>query len=118
MCADTDLAWAAGFFEAEGTVTAKRKNGNVYLRLAVSQNGGDEARQMLERFVRAVEWGAVLGPYDYSYSSLGKKPRWVVQVQSHEGVVKVMEQLRPFLTRESPKLAKYEALLQEKEGAP
>jgi len=114
---DTELAWAAGLFEGEGTITAKRQRGRVYLRLAVTQNGGDEAREILRRFVRAVEWGAVLGPYDYSHKSLGKKPRWVVAIQSDEGVRGVMKQLRPFLSPYSPKLAKYEALIQEKKEA-
>lgn len=109
----TELAWAAGAFEGEGTVSSARTRGKLRIRAAISQNGGEEARAFLERFVRAVGVGKVLGPYDYSSSSLGSKPRYVVQFQNPRAVAQVMHALDPYLTPGSPKRAKYHDLLAE-----
>ena len=114
---DTELAWAAGVFESEGTVSAARPRNRLRIRAAVTQNGGEEAKAFLERFVRAVGQGKVLGPYDYSNryasSSLGKKPRYVVQYQTEEKVRELLCALRPYLTPNSPKWCRYLELLAE-----
>lgn len=83
------------------------------IRAAVSQNGGPEAKAFLDRFVAAVGQGQVNGPYDYSYSSLGSKPRYVVQYQTEAKVAALIEALAPYLTPGSPKLARYHELLDE-----
>lgn len=115
---DTELAWAAGVFESEGTVSSARTHGKLRIRAAVTQNGGLEAAKFLERFTTAVGMGKVLGPYDYSSSSLGSKPRWVVQYQSREDVEALMFKLEPYLSPDSPKLEKFKALseAQREEG--
>lgn len=47
------LAWAAGFFDGEGTTFAKsekRRPGYFQLQVAVPQSGGDQPPEVLERF--------------------------------------------------------------------
>lgn len=72
---------------------------------------------MLQRFVRAVGVGKVLGPYDYSKryraSQLGSKPRYVVQYQNAADVEQVMSALDPYLSVVSPKRERYHELLAE-----
>jgi len=114
---ELELAWAAGIFEGEGTVSAARPRTGLRIRAAVTQNGGEEAKALLERFVRAVGQGSVLGPYDYSRrysaSNLGTKPRYVVQYQTETKVRALMAELHPYLTPNSPKWNKYCDLLAE-----
>jgi len=46
----TDHAWAAGFFDAEGSVLVRRQRTRPRRELAVSQAGGQGTPQVLERF--------------------------------------------------------------------
>lgn len=94
---DIELAWAAGFFDGEGSVSRNR-NQPV---LVVGQTGTTEH---LERFIRAVGVGRVLGPYKGTGFSSRPAYRW--QVYGEKARV-VMTQLRPYLC--SPKVAKYDA---------
>lgn len=75
----TDLAWAAGFFDGEGTVGIShqsRPNPLPVLHLSVSQND----TEVLERFKTIVGTGTIYGPYDripnpiYAY----KTQSWVM----------------------------------------
>lgn len=106
---ELELAWAAGLFEGEGTVT---KNPRGYLRLAVSQNGGAEARELLVRFAHAVGLGRVTGPYDYAgryEGGLTKKPRYTWQVvgcPAHEAFLR----LSVHLTHDGAKWSKFREL--------
>lgn len=113
MSKETELAWAAGIFEGEGTISSNSPNGKaIHIKLAITQNGGAEARALLQRFASAVGMGNVRGPYDYrGQNSLGKKPRNTLAYQSRASVEHVMSLLRPYLTEDCPKLKKYEDLL-------
>lgn len=116
VTSETELAWAAGFFEGEGTVSAARPKRRLRIRAAISQNGGAEARTLLERFTAAVGVGNVLGPYDYAGrypNTPTKKPRYVVQYQNDAAVAQVMGLLDPYLSASSPKRARYHELLAE-----
>jgi hypothetical protein len=57
MGRDERIAWAAGFYEGEGSVTL------IGGRLAVQIKNND--REPLERFRTAVEAGKIYGPYSY-----------------------------------------------------
>lgn len=115
MMTATELAWAAGFFEGEGTVTLRPLRGVTHtpgdLRVAVTQNGGDEARALLERFAEAVGFtGNINGPYDYAgryEDSPTKKPRFTLQAYGSRAVC-VMDKLIPFMS--GPKAARYAEL--------
>ncbi len=83
--AETEIAWAAGFFDGEGTtfpLHAKYKS-KTYptIRMAVAQ-AGDHALPLLERFQAAVGGiGKIYGPLQ-SPSCQGQwKPKWLWTVQ-------------------------------------
>jgi hypothetical protein len=57
----TELAWAAGFFDAEGTTSLSQGR---YLRAAVPQKGPTGVPEVLVRFQRAVGVGQIYGPKD------------------------------------------------------
>ncbi|MGH9427147.1 MAG: hypothetical protein ACRD2L_12695, partial [Terriglobia bacterium] len=78
---DHELAWAAGFWDGEGSCGCYQKNdgrtrkaSNFYLRAAISQKD----REVLDRFRAAVELGKVYGPYSkgttpWSWQVAGKQ---------------------------------------------
>jgi hypothetical protein len=97
------MAWAAGIFDGEGTVTWTNSKYSKTLRLSVSQASTDEIPQRLKQ---AVGLGNVNGPYGPYRGS--KKPhfQWNVNgADAHEAMCR----LWPFLS--SVKRAKYEALV-------
>ena len=59
------VAWAAGFFEAEGCLTDHLPKGRKTRRptLDVSQRGEGTAPEVLLRFQEIVEAGQIFGPY-------------------------------------------------------
>jgi hypothetical protein len=62
------LAWAAGFFDGEGSIYIDRdtrRNGRLYKAPTVSVNqAGEHSRDLLERFKSSVGGlGSVTGPY-------------------------------------------------------
>ena len=60
MTSQTELAWAAGFFDGEGHISL-RNSGKGFKRIAVQAAQID--RQVLDRFQKAVGVGHVYGPY-------------------------------------------------------
>jgi hypothetical protein len=61
---ETELAWAAGFFDGEGCARlskSKTKKGKIYFSLQLSVAQKDE--RPLHRFGSAVRCGDVFGPY-------------------------------------------------------
>lgn len=61
---DIELAWAAGFFDGEGTVSQTTAKGTHkrYLIVRLAQTD----RRPLERFAAAVGHGRVNGPYTHT----------------------------------------------------
>ena len=55
----TELAWAAGFFDAEGTTSTSHRR---YLRASVPQKGPTGVPEVLTRFRQAVGVGQIYGP--------------------------------------------------------
>ena len=102
--AQLELAWAAGFFEGEGSVTGTLHRGKFRLQLTISQR----EPSTLCRFLHAVKLGNVTGPYHYAKH--GFKPcseRWSYQVygkKAHE----VMQRLMPYVS--GPKKERYHQL--------
>jgi hypothetical protein len=90
-----ELAWAAGFFDGEGSVYM-RDSGNknkayLYATVAISQND----TEVLERFRAAVGLGSITGPVSYKDKTL---PMYQLRIGSYPEVVKVKELLWPFLS--------------------
>ena len=99
---ETELAWAAGFFEGEGCVSIVRTTfGRITLVLT---QAGDP--WTLGRFRNAVGGrGRVRGPY----LSPGHLPAWRWRITARADVIAVMECLRPYLGPKSDKLKKFDA---------
>jgi len=84
--ASYDIAWAAGLFEGEGTVT--RTKGIP--RLALKMTDFEPVR----RFASIVEVGKIYGPYGYDYKDkIVRKPflYWVAMADEAVEVALVLE---------------------------
>lgn len=86
-----ELAWAAGFFDGEGTTTASGSN-PFSVNLQVPQCH----EEALRRFKKAVGGlGKIYGPF--APSGLGKKPEWRYRLWGFEQVQAVIAMLWSFL---------------------
>ena len=74
-----ELAWAAGFYDGEGSSFAKRHGKGEGKTAGITIGQTDP--EVLERFCRAVRMGKVIGPYG-PYGS-GGKPMYYVRIGSH-----------------------------------
>jgi hypothetical protein len=83
---DIELAWAAGFFDGEGT-TCCVIDKNRHISLSVSQ----KERDPLERFQSAVGLGSIYGP------STSQKAPWRFSTGKLEDVKIIMRSLWPYL---------------------
>ncbi len=62
---ELELAWAAGFFDGEGSTNISKTKTGWYLRISIVQND----REVLDRFHKAIGGlGKVTGPNQYSYN--------------------------------------------------
>ena len=87
---DNELAWAAGFFDGEGSFNVSGNHKSLRLNASITQTDP----RALRRFRRAVDGiGSVIGPYERA----GRKPQWMWQVQSFEDVRRVAVILWKFL---------------------
>ena len=59
MSKKTELAWAAGFFDGEGCFSIKGRRRKLRLSMSITQVD----RRPLDRFVAAIGYGLVAGPY-------------------------------------------------------
>lgn len=94
---DTDLAWAAGFWEADGSTSISQRS----FRLTASQSGYECPPQLI-RFAAIMDQN-VLGPY--KPYALSKKPTWQVCVTGGKAKWAV-KLLTPYITEGSEKLEK------------
>jgi hypothetical protein len=83
-----ELAWAAGFFEGEGSIT--QSNGRPLLQV----RNNDPAP--LHRFRRAVQAGKVYGPYT-TRTRMSRKPFWQWAATGCDGL-DVLRMLSPWLS--------------------
>lgn len=67
MSVETELAWAAGFYDGEGSTHMNNTKGTKRIRVRISQSGD---KRVLDRFVNAVSIGYVRGPYNYDTKRL------------------------------------------------
>src|SRR5690349_5311058 len=86
---ETELAWAAGFFDGEGSSKLDRRKDRAYISIQI----GHVEPGPLHRFRAAVGAGNVTGPYDhnskknprwkphYSYQAYGENARFVIETQ-------------------------------------
>lgn len=90
---ETELAWAAGFFDGEGCSCVQKRAGGkrAGISLQISQNNTEN----LERFLAAVGQGGIRGPHISKTSN--SKPSWRWGCYSKSGTHAVMKQLWPYL---------------------
>jgi hypothetical protein len=88
--AEIDRAWAAGFYEGEGSISAC---GGGRLILSIGQT----EREPLDRFERAMPSGAISGPKRQT-SPLSRKPFFQFQANG-EGAMNCIRILWPNLSR-------------------
>jgi hypothetical protein len=109
----TDIAWAAGLFEGEGSIHANSIKKRRYLMLNLSSTDEDVVR----KFAAVIGCGKVYGPY-YEKSKPGKKPRFSWHTKSKADGIQAASLLEPFLCER--RLAKLQAVraLVEAQPAP
>ena len=89
----TELAWAAGLFDGEGSTYSTNARYPL-VRVCVTQND----REVLDRFIEALGVSRVYGPYlAESKKRFGSKPYFMVQIQKQEHVARALYLLWPFL---------------------
>lgn len=94
VSADTERAWAAGFFDGEGWIgVSSAKNGHTYLKIAVVQT----ELSTLERFNRIV--GGAGRIYERTkYQPAHWSPSWVLQINTQGGVIYAVNIIWPYLS--------------------
>lgn len=97
-----DVAWAAGFFDGEGSSFASlstSRPGKYYPQMSLSQ-AGEDGLEVLKRFHAAVgNAGKIRGPY----ARRNNKPIYQWTVASKEGINSVGNILFPFLSEPKKK---------------
>jgi hypothetical protein len=84
-----EIAWAAGLFEGEGSITGS--GGRLDVRVKMT----DEP--VVRHFAKVMDCGRVYGPYNYEYRDGSKrKPHWVWVAVSTEAF-DVLQILWPWL---------------------
>jgi hypothetical protein len=85
---DPEVAWAAGVFEGEGTITHSRGRLNIRLKMT------DE--EVVYSFASIVKFGEVYGPYQPSEEDgHRRKPYWV-WVACEYDALEVLEMIWPW----------------------
>lgn len=89
---ETERAWAAGFFDGEGSV-GRHKNGKKFrVQVQVAQSDPE----VLYRFLAVVQIGKVRGPYGpYRTQS---KPYYQYEAHNKEQARQVFTRLEPYLS--------------------
>ena len=95
MTTPEELAWAAGFFDGEGSVRAKWNMKGPRRNRAIHAIVGQREREPLDRFQAAVGVGKVYGP-SYTQTRDGK-PMWRWETGNRDYVHLVCWLLWPYL---------------------
>lgn len=108
----SEIAWAAGLFDGEGTATICRGRP----RLAVQMSD----RECVSRFAQAMGCGFVYGPYVHEYrDGYTRKPRFVWLAEGESYVI-AAELLMPMLctTKREAVAKNVETAMTQKTGTP
>jgi hypothetical protein len=91
---ETELAWAAGLFDGEGSVSVGSQiNGRWFIHAYVAQSG-IEKPFVLSRFIAAIQVGSIQGPYNKGRY----KPIWQWMASGIKVVEKSFKGLDPYLS--------------------
>lgn len=87
---ETDLAWAAGFFDGDGCVGFNKTRAHYKsLCIGIVQVN----KEPLERFLTVVDAGYINGPYEKPGN-----PVWQYQIRKVDDIMNVKNLLWPYLT--------------------
>ena len=89
-----ELAWAAGFFDGEGSTCVYSGNSTPHPNLRVTI--GQTDTEVLTRFKNAVGFGNITGPFKGKNDKTNRKPVYQYSVGSIRAI-SVMNLLIPFL---------------------
>jgi hypothetical protein len=87
---ETDIAWAAGIFEGEGTIGKNGGKGRRSRQVIVAMSDLD----VLEKLQQVLGVGAVRGPY---LRDVTRKPMYAWRVSARQDVQSVLNALLPYL---------------------
>lgn len=103
MTQETELAWAAGFFDGEGSVftrhTARHKGGTTgkdYPLTTVEMSMSQIRIEPIARFLKAVGVGKQAGPYQQK--NVKGKPYWRWSTAGRPSAHRVLSILWPYLS--------------------
>jgi len=85
----TDIVWAAGLFEGEGSITHAANYPNKK-NLSIGMTDKD----VMERFVDVVGHGKLYGPYCYKKSK-NIKPYWQWKIWKNSEVLRILKMFLP-----------------------
>ncbi len=85
---EVSLAWAAGFFDGEGSIQLNGKYSTIYL--------GQKERELLNFFMAIVGWGKIHNRRDYASPSGKDTHMYMYYAGSDEGAI-VLIKLLPYL---------------------
>ena len=117
---DLELAWAAGFFDGEGHISASidqrhRKAPHINISVAQSNNTHDSPPASLTRFQSAVGVG-VVQPRKSGRGRLGKRPMWYWKAYQLDEIRTVIDLLLPHAIEKRDQMAEAMAIRLEWEG--
>ena len=84
----TDIVWAAGLFEGEGSITRDHRVNNRRLSIVMTD------KDVMERFVDVMGYGRLLGPYQY-VKCKNNKPYWSWQMSKRSEVLRILKMFLP-----------------------
>ena len=95
MVSDTDIAWAAGLFDGEGStsVLKAQKDKYAYVRMNVPQ----KIREVLDKFIDIVQVGKI-----YKHN---KREMHSLDIYKQEDVIQTLNMLWPYLSEVKKKQA-------------
>ncbi len=104
MTKETELAWAAGFFDGEGCTSLAykktRKNQNPRLQIHIAQN----TIEQLERFTAAVNGGVIYGPYKEKRNP-NRSSFYQYTATGYNAVESILSKIWPYLCSDKKKQA-------------
>ncbi len=109
MPSNTELAWAAGFFDGEGCVRFRKATKRDWPYRQLTINISQTHTDVLKRFQAAVGCGSVTGPY--KQKNPNAQPFYHFNTGSFVDGIKIFKLLKPYLS--ATKLAQFEAALSE-----
>jgi hypothetical protein len=87
---ESDVAWAAGFFEGEGSISPSTRRGRIE---GMSVSLGSTDYDVIERFSKIWGCGSLCGPYQRGTH----KPIWHFRIHNFDDAKTMLERMYPHL---------------------